>query len=251
MKNSNKAIEDRRSKLIECVKKQKLSISELSQKLNASEMTIRRDCSALEKMGIVSVKLGMVKLQGESDEINSSIDFINDKIAAEATKLITDNDVIFINSSKTAIKAIKHITNKNITLITNNLVSLSYEFSPEVNLVLSGGKFERPLMAMVDDISYSTFKNIHANIAIIGCDGIDLDNGISTSKINGARINRIIIQNSKKVILVANYKKIGNISNFKIADITNFDTLITDSFADKKILNSIENKGVRVVQVEI
>lgn len=101
------------------------------------------------------------------------------------------------------------------------------------------------------DVEYNTFNSFHADYAIIGCDGLDPQFGVSTSKIDGARINQIIVQHSKKVILVTSYNKIGNISNLKIANISDIDLLITDSFADQKVINELEKMGLDVVQLNV
>ena len=68
---------------------------------------------------------------------------------------------------------------------------------------------------------------------------------------NEARINRKIIENAGKVIVLADYTKIGKVSNFTVGSITDVDLLITDSFADPKMLEKFENHGVQVIQVPI
>ena len=58
MKNSTKNIQERQEKILSflCEKKE-MSISELSQALNVSEMTIRRDCSTLSLRGQINQKI--------------------------------------------------------------------------------------------------------------------------------------------------------------------------------------------------
>lgn len=52
MKSSNQVIKKRRAALTDYLKeKQTATISELSQQFDVSEMTIRRDCEILAKMG--------------------------------------------------------------------------------------------------------------------------------------------------------------------------------------------------------
>ena len=55
-------------------------------------------------------------------------------------------------------------------------------------------------------------------------------------------LKRKIIEKSKKVIVLADYTKLGKISVEKIIDIDKIDYLITDSKADEKVLNSLRKK---------
>ncbi|MFP9184279.1 DeoR/GlpR transcriptional regulator, partial [Enterococcus faecalis] len=51
-------------------------------------------------------------------------------------------------------------------------------------------------------------------------------------------------------ILVADHRKIGLTSKFKIADISVFDYLITDKFCSEKVLEEIRNTGIKTIQVD-
>lgn len=252
MKNSMTEVYKRRDKIRNIVKNKPVSLVDLSKMLNVSEMTIRRDCTVLERMGIISRKKGIIHIIGQDTlDTTKSIINIEKLLAKKAAKYISDNSVVFINSSKTAVRTIQNITSKNVSVVTNNLRSIEYPIPDNVSVILSGGRYDQGTKMTAEDIAYNTFNSFHADYAIIGCDGLDPEFGISTSKINGARINRIIIQHSKKIILVTSYNKIGNISNLKIADISDIDLLITDSFADQKIINKLEKMGLKVVQLSI
>lgn len=251
MKNSTVNINCRRKKICALVSKEPMSLDLLSHKLNVTEMTIRRDCSVLEKMGLITRKKGIISLQkNQEDSDNPSISVINDTLAKKAASYLTNNHVIFINSSKTAAKAIQYISADNITIVTNNLSSL-HKIPENVHIILTGGHYFKTLNMLAGEIAYNTFNNFHADCTIIGCDGIMPQEGVFTSNIEGAHLNQIMVKNSKKVILVANYKKIGNLSNLKICDITDIDLLITDTFADKKVITRLEKAGVNVVQLDI
>lgn len=252
MKNSMAEVNKRRDKIREIVAKNPISLMDLSKELNVSEMTIRRDCNVLEKMGIISRKKGIIQII-EQDTFNPTKSIVNIEqlLAKKAASYISDNTVVFINSSKTAVRAIQHIKSDNVSVVTNNLRSVEYPIPDNVNVILSGGRYEQGPKMTAGDVAYNTFNNFHADYAIIGCDGLDPQFGVSTSKIDGARINRIIVKHSKKVILVTSYDKIGNISNLKIADISDIDLLITDSFADQKVISELEKMGLDVVQLNV
>ena len=212
MKSSNQAIKKRRTALTDYLKgKQTATISELSQQFNVSEMTIRRDCEILAKMGLLERSFGkIVYVEQTVDKIGSEdpLDKLKDKLAKEASNLISDGQIIFINSSNTAVKVLEYLADKNITVLTNNLHALGYKKNSKTSIFLSGGE------------------------------------------VNFAK-EVMIIQNSGQVIVLADYTKLGKSSNFTVGSIDDVDILITDSFADPKLIAKFEKNGIQVIQVPI
>lgn len=255
MKSSNQVIKKRRAALTDYLKeKQTATVNELSQQFNVSEMTIRRDCEILAKMGLLERSFGkVVYVEQAVDKIGSEdpLDKLKDKLAKEASDLISDGQIIFINSSNTAVKVLEYLTDKNITVLTNNLHALDYQKNSKTNVVLSGGEVNFAKEVMIGDIAFNSFNSMRSNVTLIGCNGLNDQTGISTSQINEARINRKIIQNSGQVVVLADYTKLGKVSNFTVGSIDDVDVLITDSFADPKLVAKFEKNGIQVIQVPI
>lgn len=251
MKSSNQVIKKRRAALTDYLKeKQTATISELSQKFDVSEMTIRRDCEILAKMGLLERSFGkIVYVEQAVDKIGSEDPL--DKLAKEASNLISDGQIIFINSSNTAVKVLEYLTDKNITVLTNNLHALDYKKNSKTNVVLSGGEVNFTKEVMIGDIAFNSFNSMRSNVTLIGCNGLNDQTRILTSQINETRINRKIIQNSGQVVVLADHTKLGKISNFTVGSIDDVDVLITDSFADPKLIAKFEKNGIQVIQVPI
>lgn len=253
MKNSLENINKRRSKIIDVLhQKGQLSIPELSQLTDVSEMTIRRDCKELIKMGEVEQDRGLISIIDRNLKTNQ-IDphgHIKEKLAEAAASFVHDNYFISINSSSTAIKVIKYIKSKNTVIHTNNANVVNIDYNENCSIVLSGGELTSDNI-LVGNEAINSFSAARANIAIIGCAGLNVANGISTPVFREADVNRSIIRHCQKLILVADYSKIGQVSNFTIGDIDDVDVLITDNFADKKELDKLQNHGVEVIQIPI
>lgn len=254
MKSSNQIIKQRRDELTTYLKKSQVAtIKELSDYLGVSEMTIRRDCEILAKMGILERSFGKISYLKQADEQSKTdpLNKIKGKIAKEASNYIDNGQVIFINSSNTAAKTLEYLTEKSITVVTNNLQALKYQKNARSNVLLTGGEVNYQKEVLIGDIAFNSFNSMRSNVTLIGCNGLDVQTGISTSQLNEARINRKIIENAGKVIVLADYTKIGKVSNFTVGSIADVDLLITDSFADPKMLEKFENHGVQVIQVPI
>ncbi|MDA9471498.1 DeoR/GlpR family DNA-binding transcription regulator [Enterococcus sp. 5H] len=255
MKSSHKTIRDRRDKIIDLLNtKTSLLVKEISNELDVSEITIRRDLTALEKMGLVRREHGkaMIIQKTGTEDYNEEIESLKNAIAKKAAEFVKDGDTLFINTGSTALSSLKHLENKRVTIVTNNVKVASLDHNPNSTVILSGGEIRFPKEALVGDIAIESFSKMSSDITIIGCSGFSIENGITTPVLHEAKINSLIIERTKDlVIVVADYRKIGFSSNFTSANIKDINYLITDTFASPEVIRKIEEQGVQVIQVEV
>lgn len=228
-----------------------MSISELSQALNVSEMTIRRDCSTLSLRGQINQKKGIITyIEPKSKDNQSSLERINASLGSEAAKFVKDGEIVFMNSSLTALKSLPKLLQKKIYIMTNNLHAADYiSENDKATLLMSGGDIVNDHLIMSGDIAKQSFSSMRSDWGIIGCAGLSLEHGISTPYLREAAINKTIIKNSRRLILVANYSKFNSFSNFTIGNIKDIDVLITDTFASGELIAAIRQEGIQVIQV--
>ena len=81
---------------------EKIDVNTLSEKLNVSKVTIRKDLDKLESKGLLHREHGYAVLNSGDDlNVRLSINYeIKRKIVQEAVKLISDNETIMIFYSK-------------------------------------------------------------------------------------------------------------------------------------------------------
>lgn len=259
MKQSQKIINERYEEIIQLLQAQpnlSLTVQEIADHLAVSPMTIRRDLTKLESMGKLVRHHGSAALNekpsSEGNTFNTHIERIKDRLAIEASKYITDQSTLFVNSSSTALMSLRHLGDRNLTVVTNNAHVTNLPHMPNLSIVLSGGEVRLPKEALVGDLALSTLRQVQADMTIMGCSGLSLERGISTINFHEAAVNSQMIENTRhKVIVVADYRKIGTDANFPIASLTQIDLLITDTHADQHILNQVEALGIKVIQVPL
>lgn len=257
MKNSLVNVNQRRETIINHLYHQNdltMSVNDLAEIMNVSSMTIRRDLDILEKMGKVIRNHGSATIntqqKNEGYTENQSLELIKQNLAKQAAKYVKDGMTLFINSSSTALRAFDYLEDRILTLVTNNLRVDRNNVHLNTNIILPGGEIRFPKKALVGDLCVTNLSVIQSDIAIIGCSGLSAEKGISTNNIHEHKVNKVMIENTNDlVILVCDYRKIGNDSTFMVADITSIDILITDEYANPKALKAIEDKGVTIVQV--
>ena len=206
-------------------------------------------------MGELFLNKGIIVLSekdGEIDPFTERSKRINLAIAKTASKLVEDNSKVFVNSSRLALLTVSQMYKKQITFLSNNIRLSSIPHNNKSVLLLSGGEIREPKEILVGDYASSFFRNIIVDYSVIGIAGISPINGLTTPIYQESIINRIMIENTrKKVIIVGDFSRIGKISNFKTADLKKIGCLVTDQYANPTLIKEIRKIGIEVVQAII
>ena len=254
MKNSQENLQKRRDEIINYLSENtELSVEQLSEYLNVSVSTIRRDLSLMEEMGLVKRFHGGASIRNFSIHSNEPPQIIKLRhlIAKRAAQYINNYDVIFFNSSQTALYSMHYLGDLKTTIITNNVNAIYLKPDENTTLILTGGEIRYPKESMVGDIANNTISNVTSTICIMGCNGIDPEFGITTEILHEAKVNNLFFENTLGYrIVVADYRKIGHRSNFKSGESTQCDILVTDIYANQKVLSELEKQGITVIQVD-
>lgn len=252
MKIKKKFVDDRRSKIMNILEDNKvIYIKDLVGMFNVSNLTIRRDLDELKREGRLQRIHGGAKKTDDAIKVENYKKLeIKENIAKKASEYIEEGDIVFVNSSSTALLALKYIKDKHITVITNNANALDLELDPKINLMLTGGKISFPKHTLTGTFAINNLKTIKADKVIFGVSGIDSKDGITTSIIDEVEINRYMLHNSTvERIIVAESKKFGHIDNFKSSSVNSITKIVTDYDINLKIVNKFEKMGIQVVIV--
>lgn len=242
--------ERRKNIMIKIQKDGKVDVNNLAEEFHVSKSTIRRDLNFLEQDGAILRSYGGAKLANEDVKSNET-DISIQAIAKYAAQFVSDGDTIFINTSSTALSIIQYITNKRVTVITNNGKSLQIKHDPLISIHLTGGELRFPKEAMVGDFALNNLMKVHATKCFLGCNGINAKEGISTAILQEAAINECMINRTNgEIFVLANHSKVGPSTSFNISTIDKIDYLITDTLADAKAVKEIANAGVKVIQTD-
>ncbi len=232
-------------------------VPELSASLMVSDITIRRDLAYLEKRNLVErTHGGAVSIHRIYKEINyslrSDVERENkDAIARYAASLINEGDTVFINGGSTTFHVFRYIECKHVKIITTNAGCLSQVISPDIELILAGGLYHHESNAFYGGFTNDILRKVNANKAILGVHGISCHYGLTTPMHYAAETTGIMIERTRgEVIVVADHRKIGAVSDYVTAAVDSVDTLVTDEFHDPDYVRDFENLGINVVQTK-
>ena len=81
-------------------------------------------------------------------------------------------------------------------------------------------------------------------------DGYSIENGLTASDFDTARINQLVVSGSDKRILLVDSSKFGKASVIHYSALGQINTLVTNSGIDPQAIAEIESVGIEVIEAE-
>lgn len=250
MKKKKSIVDNRRDKIFQKLQHVgTVKVDELAIEMAVSELTIRRDLQYLEDMKLIERFYGgamMVNNIVVRQDISQNKALCKHAIAKYAASLIDDGDIIFINTSSTALTLLDYLKDKRVTVVTNNGKAIFSRRDPLVSVILTGGELRTPKESMVGEIAIEQLKKITANKSFLGCCGLKAATGFTTAILQEVPINTLMNERCTGTrFLLCDHTKIGNESNFVSGNINENFHVITDTGADIDEIVKLRQKGVK------
>ncbi len=236
----------------------KVVVSELAERFDVSEETIRRDLEKLERDGLVQKSYGGAVLnenaQGDMPlAVRKRTNVIGkQKIAELVAKYIPDNSSIMLDSSSTALFIAKRIKDrKNMVVITNSLeILVELKDRKEWKIFSSGGRLGEDSLALVGSQADKMISGFHVNRAIISCKGFDINKGFTDSNDMHASTKRTMLENCETRVLAVDSSKFNRIAFNVVGTLADIDVLVTDVKPSDEWLEKIRQHGVKCLYPE-
>lgn len=230
-----------------------LKINELTEELDISVDTLRRDINLLAKQGKIEKIYGGIKLAGrfgESSMEERMIDHLGEKeqIARKCCEFIEDGDCIYIDSGSTTYQIAKYIKHrKKLTVITGSIPVIQELINSEVELIIIGGKIRKEEQSVVAYDYIFNFHELNVRRAFICCSGITVERGISDYNLEEAITRKKMIELSKEVYIAADSSKFGKDVMVSIAPLEQIDAIVTDAGLDRGYQAQFKKTATRLV----
>ncbi len=250
-----KNITDRHEYILKKLKENnKVSIADLCDEMNVSNVTIRKDLKVLEDKNLLFRIKGGASMNNPyaidrpilvKETINSEE---KNKIARAAVEMIEDNDSILIGSGTTAYAVARHLSpNHRLTVITPALkVALELCNKPNIEVLQLGGLIRPNSSSVAGQYAMRILDDVSCGILFLGVDGIDLEFGITISNLTEATLNQKMLHTSQKVVVLADSTKFGRRGLGKVCNLEDVDYIITDQGTSRKYITALEEAGIKV-----
>lgn len=233
----------RRREILELLREcQHCTIAELGERFGISIPTVHRDINELVSANQVRKIHGGVEyaLSSENDSSwNSGFEVrlnryrqAKQEIARKAVHLLHEDDVIFLDSSTTALYLSRELVRADIgrlTVVTNSccIASEFHCFPRHVTLISVGGVYNPQLNSFLGGIARDTVDSLRIGKVFLSAVGVS-EHGIFTFHEDHAAFLRRLLEHCDTGILLADSSKFDREALFRICPLTSLTTVVGD-----------------------
>ncbi len=227
------------------------SVTDLSQQLDVSAATIRRDLLKLEGGGLLTRVHGGAVIEEEHAPFHEAAEVQvaeKDAIAAQAATMIEDGQSVILDSGTTVHRLARQLHGRRLTVITNNLAVYEELVEDEnVDLMLLGGMVIRESRMLDGFMAQDNLRQVHADWLFMGACGIRSGGQVMDTTVIEVPARRAMIAASDKVALLADKTKFPGTGMVKICGPEDLDVLVTSAPADDPTCMALNEAGVSVI----
>jgi DeoR family myo-inositol catabolism operon transcriptional repressor len=236
------------------VEHRSVSIETLCEVFDVSKSTLRRDIDSLLQRGVISKVYGgvtantAVNQQEFTDRTVKNPD-AKRAVAKCAASLVSDGDIIFIDTGTTTMYMIEYLREvRDLTILSNNIEiikgSLPYD---NITLISLSGAFDRNLHAFTGNTTAMVLQQYNIAKAFMATTGFSIVSGVTHSFVTESEAKRIAVQKSQNVFLLADSSKAGVVSLYTYCELSAINTLIVDSHIDPQYDDAMRKHGGKLL----
>ncbi len=230
-------------KLLE--EKKSVTVTELRELLDASESTVRRDITALDKAGkLTKVFGGAVALNhkvtayeptvAQKSELNKEE---KQKIAKYAASLITPDDFVYLDAGTTTGLMLEYLEGVKAAFVTNAVSHAQTLAKMGIRVYLIGGELKSSTEAVVGSQAMQMIQMYHFTKGFFGTNGITRREGFTTPDTSEAIVKSTAMKQCKDVYILTDKSKFGEVSSVTFGGFTDAKILteeIPEEYEDSK-----------------
>lgn len=216
-----------------------LRVGEIGDRFGVSEVTVRSDLRALDAAGLLRrVHGGAMPAPGREREAPLEAAEARDAelkraIGRRAAALVENGSSVLLDVGSTMLAVARALVARSelteLVVVTNGLsIALALESAiPRFTVIVTGGTL-RPLQhSLVAPLAANTLPELHADLAILGCNGVAADGAVTNLNLPEAEVKRAMVAAATRSVLVAEASKAGQRHLGRIAGLSDFDAVVT------------------------
>ncbi len=215
--------------------KQFATVGELAAAVYASESSVRRDISELEKRGCACRVYGGVVLPEYANSVmpvslrDASHSEVKNALARRAANYVSDGDTVFMDGSSTVRRIIKHLSGiKNLKIVTNNCRIFEENRDSDIKLYCTGGRFVPQSGIFTGTSAEEYIRNVNADIMFFSSQAISETGTVSDVSEEETALRKVMLSHAKKKIFLCDSSKFGLVKTFTLCTKDDIDMIISD-----------------------
>lgn len=211
--------------------KKYIEVSELSDILDVSEVTIRRDLNKLEEAGLVIRSFGGATLTNQAllqESIPTTSSYLDQSTAKQnsligqiAFQHIEEHDFIYIGSGSESQQLAIQLAqaDKSISVATNDIqIAQILATNRDIDTILTGGMISGTSNILKGELLLHTLERLVIQKAFISIDGISLEKGFSTNSYDTQSIIRFFNHSICKLFVMFESQKANKNAPYLLGD---------------------------------
>jgi DeoR family transcriptional regulator of aga operon len=249
--------------LKELLREGSVTVDGLVATLAASPASIRRDLTALVSRGLVRRTYGGAELlepmlyepfRYDSSFLRREEHRATEKrrIGLAAAELILEGETVGFTAGTTTTQAGRAIRHRERITVVTNAVNICMELCncPGLKTYVTGGYSQwAGSFSLVGQVAIKSLKDVFMDKVFIAVRGIDAERGASLIEPDEAITFRTMVEQARKVVILADSTKIGVVDPALICPLADIDLLITDTGATDEAIAPFLAKGLEVQRV--
>ncbi|MFI7153953.1 DeoR/GlpR family DNA-binding transcription regulator [Nonomuraea sp. NPDC050022] len=223
-----------------------VEVERLSETLDVSLATVRRDLAQLREEGRITRTYGGAVLGGGTTEISVRQRRMKhvrqkDAIARQAAEYVEDDQVVLLDAGTTTERLARYLLGKSgLTVFTNGLGAVNTLVEEEgVDVVVMGGRLRRINQTMTGPGAEEMVRGLYADIAFLGADAVHPTRGIASRTFEQSSLKTLMSQHTRRLVVVADSAKLLDDASSYWSPIDRPWTLLTDDGADPEALAAL------------
>ena len=235
-----------------------IKVEDLADRVNVSQVTMRKDLDVLERQGLVERVHGSAIF---SQRNRFSVAFLEELrtqatakklIAQAAVDYIKEGDSIILDAGTTTFWLAQALAGKfkSLLVITNSLAAALELSKAGYKILLIGGEVLNHSLALTGPITVNNLESYHVDRAFLGTSGISLSHGYSTADSNDADVKEQMIRAAEKTYILTDSSKFERKCLVSFADFSDIHLTITDSGISSKVFREFQKRGIELRVVD-
>ncbi len=218
-----------------------------------SLMTLHRDLSTLEGMGIVTKYRGGVRSVHQPDEVEFNIRMKENtagkmSMMKKAMKLLRPQSSVFLDTSTSNLILARNLPDMdlNITTVSPNIaLELCRLKNPTVTLC--GGTVNSRTLSVSGVNTLELLEKINIDLAFIGVSGCSSEAGFTCGTEADMLIKGLVIKKARTRVVLCGADKFKRLMPFTFAGISDVDYIISDEPLPEDFVRKCEEEGVKIL----
>ena len=234
----------------------RVEVGSLAEELGVTVETVRRDLTALERLGVLrrvhggALPVERLTLEPTLESRQTQYAAAKRRIGARAVMELKDGDAVLLDSGTTTLAIAEALPpDLRLTVITNSVaIAARLSERERTELMVLGGRVRQRTGAAVGEWLAASLAEVTVDVAFLGTNGFTVEHGLTTPDQAEASAKRAMAVAARRVVCVTDSSKAGQVHLHRFAATEDLALVISDSELDDDTVQDFEDVGVEVAR---